>query len=108
MDLLEIARRADAEWKALHSGGMDDLEAILSGWALELWSDATGSMFIVSDEGSARKLGERRSRTLTARELRLVVTISDPDVAREVMAWKRTFDGTISGGTFHENRQAET
>ena len=76
-----------------------DLAAILRGKALELWSDAAGGrLFIVADERDVARLNQRRGEVLTVDELRLVVKITDPAAAAEVLLWKRTFDGSLSEG----------
>jgi len=79
--------------------GNGDLGTNLRGKAIELWSDAAGGrLFIVADERDAALLNERRGEVLTADELRLVVKITDPKDAAEVLRWKRTFDGRLSEG----------
>ena len=96
VDYLEIARRAAAE-AATDDG---DLVAVLRGRAIELWSDAAGQrIFIVADERDAALLNERRGEVLTVDELRLVVKITDPASAAEVLRWKRTFDGSLCKGS---------
>ena len=71
------------------------LESVLKGMAIELWSDAAGSLFLVADEEDARTLAEPRGKVYTASEVRRVVQISDPAVVREIHEWKRTFNGRI-------------
>jgi hypothetical protein len=95
-DRVETARRAAAKVTATSVDiGMD-----LRGKAIELWSDAAGGrLFIVADERDAALLNERRGEVLTADELRLVVRITDPASAAEVLHWKRMFDGSLSEGT---------
>jgi hypothetical protein len=72
-----------------------NLEAVLKGSAIELWSDAAGGLFIVADEDDARRLGEPRGTVYSAAELRRVVQIGDPAIVREVREWKRAFNGRV-------------
>jgi hypothetical protein len=74
----------------------ESLEGVLKGLAIELWSDAAGGLFIVTDEDDARRLGEPRGTVSTAAELRRVVQIRDPAIVREIHGWKRTFDGRLA------------
>lgn len=95
-DRVETARRAAAKVTANSA----DTGTNLRGKAIELWSDAAGGrLFIVADERDAAILNERRGEVLTTHELRLVVRITDPTSAAEVLHWKRTFDGILSEGT---------
>ena len=95
MNRLETARLAAAKATANTSNTGPDLR----GQAIELWSDAAGGrLFIVADERDVALLNERRGEVLTAHELRLVVRITDPTAAAEVLRWKRTFDGRLSEG----------
>src|ERR1022692_2021624 len=71
------------------------LESVLKGLAVELWSDATGRLFIVANEEDARRLREPRGIVYTAVELRRVVQIGDPAIVREIHEWKRAFDGNV-------------
>jgi hypothetical protein len=71
------------------------LESVLTGLALELWSDAAGSLFIVADEDDTRRLGEPRGTVYTAAEMRQVVQIRDPAIVLEVHEWKRMFNGRV-------------
>lgn len=76
-----------------------DLAAILRGKAIELWLEAAGGrLFIVADERDVVLLNQRRGEVLTADELRLVVKITDPVDAAEVLRWKREFDGSLTEG----------
>jgi hypothetical protein len=75
------------------------LAAILRGKAIELWLEAAGGrLFIVADERDVVLLNQRRGEVLTADELRLVVKITDPVDAAEVLRWKREFDGSLTEG----------
>ena len=77
-DYLSIARRAlEGPTKP---GQPQPLEDVLKGLAVELWSNAAGSLFIVADEESAKRLGEPRGTVYTSAELRQVVQIRDPDI----------------------------
>jgi hypothetical protein len=71
------------------------LESVLRGVAIELWSDAAGSLFIVADEDDARRLGEPRGTVYTAPEVRRVVQIGDPAIVLEIHEWKRAFNGRL-------------
>lgn len=90
----ELAREAEAD--ARPSADDSDLPECLKGRAIELWSDAAGGrLFIVADEADAARLNQRRGEVLTADELRMVIQITDPEAAAEVLHWKRTFDGCL-------------
>ena len=92
-DYLSIARRAlDRREKPMQP---EPLEDVLKGLAIELWSDAAGSLFIVADEDDARRLGEPRGTVYTAAEMRRVVQIGDPATVLEIHEWKRTFNGRV-------------
>jgi hypothetical protein len=75
------------------------LEDVLKGLAIELWSDATGRLFIVADEEDVKRLGEPRGAVYTAAELRCVLQIGDPVIVREIHEWKRAFDGKVREST---------
>ena len=72
------------------------LEEILKGTGICLYSDLLGeNLWICADEEDARQLieqGEKRGAIYTANEIRLVVTIQDRDVVRQVHEFKREFD----------------
>jgi hypothetical protein len=92
-DYLSIARRAlDRREKTMQP---ESLEDVLKGLAIELWSDAAGSLFIVADEDDARRLGEPRGTVYTAAEMRRVVQIGDPATVFEIHEWKRKFNGRV-------------
>jgi hypothetical protein len=75
---------------------VDELEAVLKGRAIELWSDAQGErLWIVADEEDAAKLGEPRGAVYTAAEARCVIQIRDPATVAEIHDWKRRFEATI-------------
>ena len=90
-DYLSIARRALERSKEPIQP--EFLEDVLKGLAIELWSDAAGSLFIVADEDDARRLGEPRGSVYTAAEMRRVVQIGDPATVLEIHEWKRKFNG---------------
>ena len=92
-DYLSIARRAlERREKPMQP---EPLEDVLKGLAIELWSDAAGSLFIVADEDDARRLGEPRGTVYTAAEMRRVVQIGDPATVLEIHEWKRKFNGRV-------------
>ena len=92
-DYLSIARRAlERREKPMQP---EPLEDVLKGLAIELWSDAAGSLFIVADEDDARRLGEPRGTVYTGAELRRVVQIGDPATVAEIHEWKRAFNGRV-------------
>jgi len=92
-DYLSIARRAlERGEKPMQP---EPLEDVLKDLAIELWSDAAGSLFIVADEDDARRLGEPRGTVYTAAEMRRVVQIGDPATVLEIHEWKRTFNGRV-------------
>ena len=92
-DYLSIARRALE--RPTEPRQPESLEDVLKGLAIELWSDAAGSLFIVADEEDARRLGEPRGTVYTAAEMRRVVQIGDPAIVLEIHEWKRTFNGRV-------------
>jgi hypothetical protein len=92
-DYLSIARRALERPKEPMQP--EPLEDVLKGLAIELWSDATGRLFIVADEDDARRLAEPRGTVYTAAEMRRVVQVVDPAIVAEIHAWKRRFDGRV-------------
>ena len=92
-DYLSIARRAlERREKPMQP---EPLEDVLKGLAIELWSDAAGSLFIVADEDDALRLGEPRGSVYTAAEMRRVVQIGDPATVLEIQQWKRKFRGRV-------------
>ena len=92
-DYLSIARRAlERREKPMQP---EPLEDVLKGLAIELWSDAAGSLFLVADEDDARRLGEPRGTVYTAAEMRRVVQIRDPATVLEIHEWKRKFNGRV-------------
>lgn len=73
-----------------------ELEALLKGFAIELWSDALGERFwLVADETDAASLREPRGTVYTAAEARRIIQIGDPAIVAEIHKWKRHFDGVI-------------
>jgi hypothetical protein len=96
-DYLKIAREVMRERQGMPSPeSAEPLEAVLSGQALELWSDALGErLWLVADENDAALLGEPRGSMYTAAEARRVVQIADPSVVAEVHRWKREFNATV-------------
>src|SRR5712692_5100015 len=101
-DYLSIARQALERPKELTQSAA--LEGVLSGLAIELWSDAAGCLFIVADEDDARRLGEPRGAVYTAAEMRRVVQIGDPATVLEIHEWKRKFNGRVRE---HQARRGE-
>ena len=92
-DYLSIARRAlERPREPIQP---ESLEDVLNGLAIELWSDAAGSLFIVADEDDARRLGEPRGTVYTTAEMRRVVQIGDPATVLEIHEWKRKFNGRV-------------
>jgi hypothetical protein len=92
-DYLRIARNALERPKELTQSAA--LEDVPKGFAIELWSDAAGRLFILADEDDAQRLGEPRGTVYTASEMRRVVQIGDPAVVLEIHEWKRSFDGRV-------------
>jgi hypothetical protein len=76
------------------------LETELKGEAIELWSTATGGLFLVADEKDARcaikRFGTRRGEIYTAAEARLIISVNDPAAVAEIHNWKQRFDGSLS------------
>lgn len=77
----------------------EPLESVLKDRAIELWSTATGRLFLVPDEEDARRamerFGARRGETYTAAEARRIIAVKDPAVVAEIHDWKRRFDGVV-------------
>ncbi len=75
---------------------LSSLEDVLRGWAIELWSDASGERFwLVADEEDVSKLGEPRGSVYTAAEARRVAQVGDPAMVREIHDWKQRFNGCV-------------
>jgi hypothetical protein len=92
-DYLRIARRAlDRPGDSPTPACLDDL---LKGFAIELWSDTAGTLFIVADEDDAKRLATPRGTVYTASEVRRVIQIKDPAIVFEIHEWKRKFDGSV-------------
>ena len=72
------------------------LESTLKGLAVELWSDASGRLFLVADQEDAKLLKEPRGTVYTAAEVRRIIAIGDPAVVAEVHTWKKKFHATVS------------
>ena len=75
------------------------LEEILKGCAIGLYSDLVGENFwICADENDAERLtmeGDKRGQIYAADEVRLVITIKDPAIVRQVHEFKRELDTQI-------------
>ena len=91
----ELAKTALAGTQPTPVQESGSLESVLRGVAIELWSDAAGSLFIVADEDDALRLGEPRGSVYTAAEMRRVVQIGDPATVLEIQQWKRKFRGRV-------------
>ncbi len=94
-DYLKIAREGLQRRQESRKDEPGSLEAVLKGLAVELWSDAAGRLFLVSDEEDARRLGEPRGEVYTAAEVHMVIQITDPATVLEVHNWKREFNGRL-------------
>ncbi len=100
-DYVAIGRAALARHRAqldetAAAGGQSDLEFVLKGLAVELWSDVAGrGVFLVSDEQDAKRLGVRRGAIYTASEARMITRITDPAVVKEIHAYKRELNATV-------------
>ena len=72
------------------------LERVLKGFAIALYCDLVKeTLWLVADEEDAEKLakdGERRGTIYTGEDVRLVTTIKDPKVVRQVHEFKREFN----------------
>jgi len=110
MNFLDIAKQA------LAAGGkrpvdVDDendkydktpqqLEAVLKGRAVELWSDSAGRLFLVADEEDATltmaRYGAGRGEIYSATEMRRILSIHDSATIAEIQAWKHKLNGTVS------------
>lgn len=93
MSYLEMAKEVMLQ-------GQESLEAVLSGHAVELWSDSVGRLFMVADEADARRLlatsDAQRGEVYTADEVRRVCSIKDSAVVREIHNYKRMFNGIVA------------
>jgi hypothetical protein len=77
----------------------ESLEDLLRGRAIELWSTASGRLFLVADEADARRavdcLGFPRGEVYTAAEAQRIIAVKDPAVVAEIHDWKLRFDGVV-------------
>jgi hypothetical protein len=77
----------------------EPLESVLKNRTIELWSTATGRLFLVADEEDGRKamvrLGPRRGEIYTAAEARRIIAVRDPAVVAEIHQWKNRFNGAV-------------
>ena len=74
----------------------EPLESVLKGQAVALYCDLIKeTIWLVADQEDALKLGERRGSVYTAREVREVIKITDPEEVKQVHEWKREFNGTL-------------
>ena len=76
-----------------------NLESVLKGQTVELWSDSMGSLFLVADDADAQRVMERygvlRGSVYTAGEIHYVTSVGDPEVVAEIHNWKRTMNARI-------------
>lgn len=73
----------------------EPLARVLKGQALGLVSDESGERFwIVADDEDAKAL---TGLTFTLGEIRLIAAIEDKEIAKELIAFKRTLPGTLRG-----------
>jgi hypothetical protein len=78
------------------SDSVEPLEAVLKGYAVELWCDALGErLWIVADEEDAATLGESRGLIYTAPEVRRIISIRDRKTVAEIHTWKTQFGGKL-------------
>jgi hypothetical protein len=81
------------------NNAVEPLETVLQGLAVELSSNSAGRLFLVADEGDARRVMERfnarRGELYTAAEARRIIAVTDPAVVAEIHDWKRLFDGVV-------------
>ena len=102
-DALDIARKVVAQLKAtpiIERHKQNPAEAppsdALKGYAVCLYSDLVGeNLWIVADDEDAERLieqGERRGAIYTRVESRLVTRIDDPEIVKQVHAFKREFN----------------
>jgi len=75
------------------------LSDVLKGYAVCLYSDLVGeNLWIVADQEDADRLveqGERRGAIYTRAESRLVTRIDDPEIVKQVHAFKREFNTRV-------------
>jgi hypothetical protein len=53
------------------------------------------TIWLVSDEADAQRLGEARGAVYTVAAFRELAALTDPDTVREIHAWKRQFEGVV-------------
>jgi hypothetical protein len=102
---LAILKERKSEAMTLLSGSTEQvtkaeqLESVLKGQAIELWSTAAGRLFLVADEADTgqamERFGARRGEIYTAAEARRIIAVKDPAVVAEIHDWKRRFDGVV-------------
>jgi len=94
MDYLEIAKQAIQQ---SHTADAPPLDTAIKGLAIELWSDMLGERFwLVADEADAALLAEPRGIVYSASEARMLIRVTDPSIALEVIRYKAQFDGIVA------------
>ena len=102
-DALDIARKVLARRKAERLDEQPEQNPAeapprdaLKGYAVCLYADLVGeNLWIVADQEDAERLieqGERRGAIYTRAESRLVTRIKDPEIVKQVHAFKREFN----------------
>jgi len=77
-------------------------DSALKGFAVELWSNSLGRLFIVADEEDAALAVGRcqatRGEVWTGSEIEIVARIADSEARREIARFKRALSGTVAEG----------
>jgi len=75
-------------------------ESVLTGQAVELWSDSAGGLFLVADEEDVKlateRYGVKRSGIYSVAEIWCIVAITDPRTVYEIHTSKRKLDAVVS------------
>ena len=98
-ELRDFVRKLEERFAAKPESEPEPLEAVLKGQAIELWSTATGRLFLVADEAAAsqaaERFGTRRGAIYTAAEALRIIAVKDPAVVAEIYQWKKQFNGAV-------------
>ena len=98
-ELRNFVRKLEQRLAAQPESEPESLEAALKDRAIELWSTATGRLFLVADEADARqameRFGARRGEVYRAAEVRRIIAVKDPAIVAEIHDWKRRFGGVV-------------
>lgn len=91
-----LAARPPQDTENDRTSSREPLEAVLKGCVIQLWINGEG-FWLVADEQDANRLSEPRGAVYTAAEARHLVTVADPEIVKEIHAWKRATDAVVAG-----------